>query len=154
MNLNFQMVFFGREPLGGAPGCKAAMEDEMRKLNVRDVVQLAGHRTDIEAVIASLDVLLMPSPAETFGRVLIEAMASGVPVVASSGGGVSSIIRHHVDGLLVKPLDIEEMADGVRFFCDYPDKRKKIVENGLDAAHGVYESKVVDQKLFELLGIS
>ena len=63
---------------------------------LRDHVQLAGHRSDIEAVIASLDVLLMPSPAETFGRVLIEAMASGAAVVACKGGGVANIVRHEV----------------------------------------------------------
>ena len=103
--------------------------------------------------MASLDILLMPSPAETFGRVLIEAMASKVPIVASSGGGVSSIIRHHIDGVLVKPLSVDEMADAIRFFYDYPDKRKKIADNGVAAVNEFYDYRKVDQKLFDILGI-
>jgi glycosyltransferase involved in cell wall biosynthesis len=150
--LPFQLVFFGKETIG-EEGHKQEMEDEIRKRNLRDFVQFAGHRTDIEHVIASLDVLLMPSPAETFGRVIIEAMASGTPVVASGGGGVSSIVRHHVDGILAGPHNIEEMADGIRFIYDYPDKRKKMAENGLTAAKETFDYRVVDQKLYDILGL-
>lgn len=151
-NLKFQLVFIGKETIG-EEGFQERMESEIRKLNLRDCVQFAGHRSNVETVIASLDILLMPSPAETFGRVLIEAMASGVPIVASSGGGVSSIVRHHVDGILAKPLDIEEMAEGIRFFFDYPDKRKKIAENGIAAAHEFYDYRKVDRKLYDILGM-
>jgi len=150
--LQFQMVFIGKETIG-EEGFKERMEDEIRRLNLRDCVHFAGHRGDVENVIASLDILLMPSPAETFGRVLIEAMASGVPIVASSGGGVSSIIRHHVDGILAKPLDIDEMAEGIRFFFDNPDKRKKIADNGIAAAHDIYDYRKVDRKLYDILGM-
>jgi len=152
MKMPFQMVFFGNEPIGGE-GFKQVLEDEVRKRNLRDCVQFAGHRTDIEQVIASLDVMLMPSPAETFGRVIIEAMASGTPVVASGGGGVSSIVRHHVDGILAGPHNIEEMADGIRFIYDFPDKKKKISENGVSAAKEFFDYRKVDQKLYDILGL-
>ncbi len=70
----FQLVIFGDEPVG-EPGFRAVMEEAIQKLQLRHSVQLPGYHKDIDAVIASLDVLLHPSPAETFGRVIIEAMA-------------------------------------------------------------------------------
>jgi glycosyltransferase involved in cell wall biosynthesis len=152
MKLPFQMVFFGNETIG-EEGHKQELEDEVRKRGIRDVVQFAGHRSDIEKVMASLDILLMPSPNETFGRVIIEAMASGIPVVASGGGGVSSIVRHHVDGILTQPSDVEEMADGIRFMVDFPEKRKKIAENGISSAHEIFDYRVVDRKLYDILGM-
>lgn len=151
-DMPFQLVFFGNEPIGGE-GHKQELEDEVRRRNLRDCVQFAGHRTDIEQVIASLDVMLMPSPAETFGRVIIEAMASGTPVVASGGGGVSSIVRHHVDGILAGPHNIEEMADGIRFIYDFPEKKKKIAENGVTAAKEIFDYRLVDKKLYDILGL-
>jgi glycosyltransferase involved in cell wall biosynthesis len=152
-NVKFQICFFGSETVGES-GAKAALETEIRKLGLRDCVQLAGHRSDIENVIASLDVLLMPSPAETFGRVIIEAMASGVPVVASAGGSVPSIVEHQVDGLLVKPLDPEAMAAAIRWYYDYPEKKKRIIDKAMTVATEQYHYEKVDRKLYGILGLN
>ncbi len=116
-------------------------------------VQLAGYRGDINVVIASMDALLMPSPAETFGRVIIEGMASGTPVVASSGGGVSSLITHGVNGSLAKPLNVHEMSEGLRDCYEHPEKRKRIIDNGVRGAAETYHYDKVYRKLFDLLGV-
>jgi glycosyltransferase involved in cell wall biosynthesis len=73
------------------------------RLGVAAAVHFLGEREDVPAVMAALDVLLVPSWAEPFGRVAIEAMAMGVPVVATSQGGTAEIISDDVDGLLVEP---------------------------------------------------
>jgi glycosyltransferase involved in cell wall biosynthesis len=151
--LKFQIVIVGKETVG-EPGMKDTLESEIRRRHLRDHVQLAGHRSDIDSVIASFDVLLMPSPAETFGRVLIEAMSSGVPVVASNGGGVANIIHHEIDGLLVKPLDVQEMAEAMRFYYDHPERRARIANNGIEAVKETYDYRKVDQRLYGLLGLS
>ena len=65
-------------------------------------------------VYDDLDVLVLASVAEPFGLVLIEAMARGVPVVATRAGGVPEIVEHGVHGLLVPPRDPEALAEALR----------------------------------------
>jgi len=64
-------------------------------------------------VLASCDVFCSPSPYETFGRTVVEAMASGIPVVTVDSGAVSEYILDGVNGYLVPPNDIEGLADGI-----------------------------------------
>ncbi|MBD2464422.1 glycosyltransferase [Oscillatoria sp. FACHB-1407] len=65
-------------------------------------------------VLASCDVFCSPSPYETFGRTVVEAMASGIPVVTVNSGAVSEYIFDGVNGYLVPPNDVSGLADGIR----------------------------------------
>ncbi|MGQ9819247.1 MAG: glycosyltransferase family 4 protein [Candidatus Kapaibacteriales bacterium] len=69
---------------------------------------------DIPQIIKSLDVFVLPSNSETFGLVLIEAMASAIPIIATNSGGVPEIITDGVDGLLFEPFDSEHLAQLLR----------------------------------------
>lgn len=80
---------------------------------VADRVQLLGERSDIPAIMGALDGLLVPSWEEPFGRVVIEAMALGVPVLATSHGGPAEIIRDGIDGVLLEPRDPGRWADAI-----------------------------------------
>lgn len=77
-----------------------ALADE---LGVGDRVRFLGERSDVADVLAATDILLMPFWREGFGRVAVEAMAMGVPVVASEVGGPAEIVRADVDGILLPP---------------------------------------------------
>jgi len=79
-------------------------------LGVAARVSFTGERTDIPAVMAALDVLLVPSWSEPFGIVMIEAMAAGTPVVATPTGGPADVITSGRDGLLVPPRDPAALA--------------------------------------------
>lgn len=64
-------------------------------------------------VLASCDVFCSPSPYETFGRTVVEAMASGIPVVTVNSGAVSEYVLDGVNGYLVPPNDVEGLANGI-----------------------------------------
>ncbi|MBU0759750.1 MAG: GT4 family glycosyltransferase PelF [Candidatus Omnitrophica bacterium] len=104
--------------VGDAPETKPEYRDNLkalvRKLDIERFVEFLGSRHDMPEVMSGLDLLVLPSIGqEAFGRVIIEAGASGVPVVATRVGGAVDIIEDGKTGMLVKPGDIMEMVDSV-----------------------------------------
>ncbi len=81
------------------------------QLNVRDHVALHGFREDVAAMIAAAEVMIVPSQKfESFGLTAVEAMAVGVPVIATTVGGLPEVLDHGAAGILVSPDDEEELA--------------------------------------------
>ncbi len=85
----------------------------VRRLGLEERVHFVGFQDRMEPVFHALDVLLHPSEREPFGRVLIEAMAQGVPVVATRDGGIPEIVQDGESGFLVDVGDVTTMADRV-----------------------------------------
>ena len=76
-------------------------------------VKFLGWRDDISRIMPLFDVFVLPSLNEGMGRVLVEAMAAGRPIVASRVGGIPDLVRHGENGLLVPPRDDEALAAGI-----------------------------------------
>jgi glycosyltransferase involved in cell wall biosynthesis len=78
---------------------------EVRRLaaSLAGAAILTGHRADVMAVLDALDVLVHPSRADALPTVLLEAMAAGVPVVATAVGGIPEIVEHGRTGILLDP---------------------------------------------------
>jgi glycosyltransferase involved in cell wall biosynthesis len=101
---------------------------------LRDAVHLLGHRDDIEACLAGMDLFVLPSLNEGMGRALIEAMAAGLPVIASRVGGIPAVISHERTGLLVPPGDADALAEALRRLLDRPEWATQL---GLAASRSV-----------------
>jgi glycosyltransferase involved in cell wall biosynthesis len=95
-------------------GGLAHARERAAALGVADVVHFTGLRTDVPQLMHGIDVLVVPSRQEGFGRVIVEANAAGVPVVAFAVGGIAEVIEDGVTGRLVPPRDIEALAETVR----------------------------------------
>jgi len=112
--------------VGDAPPEKAAYEQELRRLveqlGLEKVVSFVGRRDDIPSLLAATDLLVMPSTYhEGFGRVVIEAGAAGVPVIATRVGGVVDVLEDHRTGLVVPPNDPAALSHAiVRLLKDRP----------------------------------
>ena len=76
--------------------------------------QFLGHREDVAQLLAEADVFVLPSRSEAFPNGAIEAMAAGLPVVASAAGGLLDLIEHGHTGLLFEPGNAEALADALR----------------------------------------
>jgi glycosyltransferase involved in cell wall biosynthesis len=96
-------------------------------LGVADAVEFVGAVEDMPAALASLDILLVPSWEEPFGRVVVEAMAAGVPVVATRHGGPAEQIEDGVTGLLAEPRRPELWVEPVSRLLRDIDLRRSIV---------------------------
>ncbi|MBN1201076.1 MAG: glycosyltransferase family 1 protein [Anaerolineae bacterium] len=84
---------------------------------------------ELSSAFASADVFVFPSAMETFGLVLIEAMASGLPVVTSRVGGVEDMVTPGVNGYSFHVGDVRGMIDGIRAVMSMPSKRKIMGRN-------------------------
>jgi 2-deoxystreptamine N-acetyl-D-glucosaminyltransferase/2-deoxystreptamine glucosyltransferase len=103
-----------------------------------DRITLAGfvHHPAVPAVLASLDVLVLPSAYEEMGSVLTEAMASGLPVVASDVGGIPEVVRHEETGLLVPPGHVEALAAALDRLAAEPGLRARLADGARSRATG------------------
>ena len=107
-------------PLTRSPDFVAALHQDIRDTGLDDRLHLVGARTGehLGAAYADADLLVLPSRAETYGMVVTEALARGVPVLASDVGGVSEALGRDADGLppglLVPTGDVASLARAVR----------------------------------------
>lgn len=116
---NVKLLVAGDAPYS-KPKYRHDLEALARQLGIGNIVEFMGQRSDIPEILSKLDVLVLPTRApEAFGRVIIEAQAAGVPVVATRVGGVTDIICDGENGLLVFPEDPGSIAEALmRLFKD------------------------------------
>jgi len=96
--------------VGDGPDSALAMQ-LARELGVADRVKFTGVVDGVASLLMAANLLLLPSETESFGLVALEAMASGVPVIASDVGGLPEVVEHGVSGFLAPVGDVETMAD-------------------------------------------
>jgi glycosyltransferase involved in cell wall biosynthesis len=89
------------------------LADLVDRLGLEGSVLFTGFQMDVRRTIATFDVAVLPSFFEGMGRVLLEAMAMGKPVVASSVGGIPDLVHHGKNGLLVTPGSVSELKSGL-----------------------------------------
>lgn len=149
---NFKILLVGEDTLNDQ-GMGQVLHSFVEENNLQDVVTFTGFRNDVPAVVASLDILVMASDAETFGRVVIEGMASGVPVIATGAGGVVDIIENHKTGLLVPPRNAEDLADALKYLMSSKEKRQVLAAAALSKVQNVYSEEVVLPQIDAVLGL-
>lgn len=104
-----------------------ALTGRIAKLAVASQVRLLGHRDDVPALLAEFDVFVLSSIGEGMPGAVLEAMATGLPVVATAVGGVGELVRAGATGLLVPPRDSQQLAEALASY---------VVDETLRARHG------------------
>ena len=123
---DFAFVLLGKDE----EGIVSDLHDLARSMGIEKQVHFAGFRNPIESWIRGMDVLMATSEWEGFGRTLIEAMALGTPVVASSVAGHVEIIDHDRTGLLVSPDDPDAFATAAHRILTEPALAVTLAEAG------------------------
>ena len=103
--------------------------------------------------LAQSDLLVLPSEAEGFGLVLIEAMAGGVPIVATDAPGIRDVVRHESNGLLVPVGEPEALARAIARIVGDDELRCRLVEQGRQDVNERYAWEAVMRKYQRVLGI-
>jgi glycosyltransferase involved in cell wall biosynthesis len=107
-----------RVRLCGEGPARAALEADIDRRGLRDIVELLGEHADVSAVMRSFNVFVLPSLAEGISNTILEAMASGLPVVATSVGGNPELVTDGRTGLLVSPANPAALAGALARYLD------------------------------------
>lgn len=123
-------VVVGGDP-DGSGARLAFLRERVRELGLSGRVWCVGHEADVASAMAACQVVVHASVSpEPFGRVLLEAMALGRPVVATDAGGPREVVSAGVDGLLVPPGDARAMAQAMARLLDDVDLRSRLGRSG------------------------
>lgn len=101
--------------------------NQAKELKLCDDIIFTGYRSDIPDIMASLDLVVLATEAEPFGRVAIEAMAMAKPVIATNAGGIPEVVKDNITGILVPPKDVNAMAKAI---VELLNNRKRMDEMG------------------------
>lgn len=135
-NLRFVMV--GPQAVGEAEYFESIMNRLQRGILKERVLYLGG-RTDVPDVLASLDIFCLPTRAEPFGMVIIEAMAAGLPVVATAVGGIPEILTTNDIGRLVSGPNPAAFEVAIVDLLDRESDRKALGERARESLNGRFD---------------
>lgn len=109
----------------------------LHEAKLADQTWLAGSRDDVPQIMRALDVFVLPSLAEGISNTILEAMASGLPVIATDVGGNSELIERERSGMLVPPADPQALAERMADYANDPDRCR---------AHGAAGNQRIDRQ--------
>ena len=120
--------------IAGDGPCRAQLEEQARRLRLGPKVLFVGHYQDIPRALAALDLFVLPSRHEACSLALLEALAAGVPVIASRTGGNAEVIGDSGAALLVAPGRADELADAICLLAADPELRQRLGRLGRERA--------------------
>lgn len=100
------------------------------KLGIQDRVRMVGARSDVAAIMQSLDLLVINSSVEPFGLVAVESMACGTPVLAAAVDGIPEIVEHDKNGWMVPPRDERMLKEAIVRLIRRPILRARLAARG------------------------
>lgn len=110
---------------------KNELLNKIKKNNISNKLIMTGYRNDIPELMDFFDLLVVPSKAEAFGLVAIEAMAAGTPVIASKVDGLKEVIKNRSSGILISDNNINEYKKEILSLYHNKKLRKKYSKNGI-----------------------
>ena len=110
----------------------------------------AGIRNDMPAIYSLMDVFILPSIKEGLPMVLLEAMASQKPVVATHVGAMPTVIEHGISGLLIQPRDAKGLAEAIIALLKKPEKADQLARNGRMRVEQEFSSKKMAERYAEV----
>lgn len=148
--LRLGFVLVGDDRFKDHPAYGPAIQRRIDNGPLAKCTVLTGFQECMPELMQALDVLVHPAETEPFGRVVVEAMAAGRPVVAVNAGGPSEIILDGQTGFLVKPNDAVGISDAVRQLGQDPLLRRSMGEAGRERAVRCYDVSRLGSELTEL----
>lgn len=139
-----RLLFVGEGPELSKVLCR------VKELGLQERVTFCGKQDDVAQLLSLADLMLLPSEKESFGLVALEAMACGVPTIASNAGGIPELITHGVSGYLADIGDVEQMASYARMLLTDDDAYQRMKEACLYRARYTFCNDLITRQYEEL----
>jgi glycosyltransferase involved in cell wall biosynthesis len=140
--------------VGEAPAGSQDFADEMKRLGdilgVSQKIKYTGRRDDVQNIMKSLNVLTVPSYAEPFARVILEAMASKIPVVGSDVSGIPEAVVDGVTGFIIPPGNPVVFAERINQLVEEPELTKNMGMNAFKRAKNEFDMPVLISHISKL----
>jgi len=133
------LIFVGKGDL------EKGLKEEARRMGVSEKVIFLGWRDDIPEIMQTIDIFVLPSLNEGMGRVLVEAMAAGKPVVASRVGGILDLVKEGQNGFLAEPGDEKGLAIAIENLLEDKNMRDEMGKRGREMAQDFSVKKMVEK---------
>jgi len=134
------------------PGNPSSIPEPMINSWIKDgCVEWWGHQSCMPDVLASATIVVLPSYTEGLPKVLVEASATGKPIVATDIPGCRDVVRHKVNGLLVPPKDPYALAKAIWELLDSPEKRRKYGAAGRRMAVEMFDENIIAKEFTAVL---
>ena len=127
--------------IAGEGELRAALERQIKDHRLEKHVHLLGFRPDVLSLHKTFDVFVMSSVTEGLGTSLLDAMACGKPIVATSAGGIPEVVEDGISGLLVPPRDHGAMAAAIVRLLNDPPLRGRMGQAGLACAQSRFSAE-------------
>ncbi len=105
------------------------LENSIKKYNLQDKVKLLGQKPNARKYLKAFDVFVLPSLKEGFPWVILETMASQVPIIATSVGAIPEIIQNNQSGFVIPPADSQILSKKIQDLLSSPELRNKFTQN-------------------------
>ncbi|MGW8266140.1 MAG: glycosyltransferase [Longimicrobiales bacterium] len=137
-----RFLLFGQGPL------RKDVDRQVREKGLEASVRLPGFRRDLPHILPCLDLLVHPATREGLGIILLQASASGVPIVATAVGGIPEAVVHGESGLLVNPADPPGLAAAISALLSDPDRAQRMGVEGRRRVRDLFSiDRMVDGNL-------
>jgi glycosyltransferase involved in cell wall biosynthesis len=144
-------IFVG-EALFGEQDYSQTLKAQVNRLELQNRVRFLGFQNEIIPLMHACDLVTHTSIApEPFGRVVVEAMLCGKPVIASGMGGVKELIESGTNGWLVPPGDPQQLAATIAHCRNHPEQTEAIAQMGHQQANQRFQVHHTNQQILELL---
>jgi glycosyltransferase involved in cell wall biosynthesis len=133
--------------------CENALRDFVSEHGLDDCVSFVGSVDNVQTYLQASDVFVLPTEREAFGISLIEAMACGIPVIASRVGGIPDILQDNVDGCLVAAGDFQQLRGSLDMLYGDVGMRKRLGNSARDSVVQRFSERAVLDRYLQLLDI-
>ena len=135
--------------VGGGP-LEKKLKDQSQELGIEENAKFFGFVNNIGDYLAATDIFVFPSFQEGFPNSVLEAMACGLPVIATRIGGVVDVIKNEENGLLVEPGNVEQLADALKRLISDTEHASALGKNALRTVRENYDINVIANKYIYL----
>ncbi|MCC8399667.1 MAG: glycosyltransferase family 4 protein [Rickettsia endosymbiont of Platyusa sonomae] len=137
--------------IGGDGEEKENLQKLAYQLSIEKQIKWLGWINDKTKFFSEIDIFCLPSIKESFGIVLLEAMANLKPIVSTDSCGAREILSHENDSVIVPINDAEKLAESIIFLINNPEIVKKYIEGAYKKVQKLYTPAIVGKKLYKIL---